>query len=209
MGSCFFENEQRTEKRECIMSIKEEVIFFIENDFIKHTENVVNISMALADIFHIQNKKALMEAAVFHDFGKIIMIDKFAKRGPLSKADRKVANLHPNFSISMTSDYISSDAAILILLHHAYIDGTGYPKIVRGKDLSLQILQASDLYDALNSPRVYRKRRVNHWQEIILKKVGNKDILESLSELNFKKLPHFYTMSQIVKDKVEHYFGFV
>jgi response regulator RpfG family c-di-GMP phosphodiesterase len=191
------------------MRIKEEIIFFIENDFIKHTENVVDISMNLADTFHIQNKKALMEAAVFHDFGKIIMIDRLAKRGPLSKTDRKITSLHPNFSISMTGDYISSDAAILILLHHTYIDGTGYPKVISGKELPLQILQASDLYDALNSPRVYRKRSVDGWQEIILKKVGNKDILESLSGLNFKKLPHFYTMSQIVKDKVEHYFGFV
>lgn len=208
MGFSFFENEQRTEERDC-MRIKEEIIFFIENDFIKHTENVVDISMNLADTFHIQNKKALMEAAVFHDFGKIIMIDRLAKRGPLSKTDRKITSLHPNFSISMTGDYISSDAAILILLHHTYIDGTGYPKVISGKELPLQILQASDLYDALNSPRVYRKRSVDGWQEIILKKVGNKDILESLSGLNFKKLPHFYTMSQIVKDKVEHYFGFV
>jgi len=208
VGFSFFENEQRTEERDC-MRIKEEIIFFIENDFIKHTENVVDISMNLADTFHIQNKKALMEAAVFHDFGKIIMIDRLAKRGPLSKTDRKITSLHPNFSISMTGDYISSDAAILILLHHTYIDGTGYPKVISGKELPLQILQASDLYDALNSPRVYRKRSVDGWQEIILKKVGNKDILESLSGLNFKKLPHFYTMSQIVKDKVEHYFGFV
>ncbi len=187
------------------MSIKEEVISFIENDLIKHTENVVNVSMDLADIFHIQNKKALMEAAVFHDFGKIIMIDRFAKRGPLSKADRKVTNLHPNFSISMTSDYISSDAVILILLHHAYIDGTGYPKVTRGKDLSLQILQASDLYDALNSPRVYRKRCVDHWQEIILKKVGSKEIVDKLKAFTVSPSYSSYHMPALIVRKIENF----
>jgi HD-GYP domain-containing protein (c-di-GMP phosphodiesterase class II) len=187
--------------------IAEEVIFFIENDLVKHTENVVSVALALADVFHIENKKDLVEAAVFHDFGKIVMIDRLAKKGPLSKEDRFIVSMHPNFSLAMVKDYITADAGVLILLHHSYADGSGYPRIIAGKEMTLQILQASDLYDALNSERVYRRKSVDGWEQVITEKIQNTDIVNALIDLSRQKIefPEKYEIPNVVKQRIEHY----
>jgi HD-GYP domain-containing protein (c-di-GMP phosphodiesterase class II) len=187
--------------------IAEEVLFFIENDFVKHTENVVSVALALADVFHIENKKDLVEAAVFHDFGKIVMIDRLAKKGPLSREDRMVVSMHPNFSLALTKDYITADAGVLILLHHSYADGSGYPKIIAGKEVALQILQASDLYDALNSQRVYRRKTVDGWESIVAQKIQNTDIVNALIDISQQKMefPERYEIPKVVKKRIEHY----
>jgi|GEM_PF-6710008 len=187
--------------------IAEEVLFFIENDFVKHTENVVSVALALADVFHIENKKDLVEAAVFHDFGKIVMIDRLAKKGPLSREDRMVVSMHPNFSLALTKDYITADAGVLILLHHSYADGSGYPKIIAGKEIALQILQASDLYDALNSQRVYRRKTVDGWESIVAQKIQNTDIVNALINISQQKMefPERYEVPKVVKKRIEHY----
>ena len=187
--------------------IAEEVIFFIENDLVKHTENVVSVVLALADVFHIENKKDLVEAAVFHDFGKIVMIDRLAKKGPLSKEDRFIVSMHPNFSLAMVKDYITADAGVLIMLHHSYADGSGYPRIIAGKEMTLQILQASDLYDALNSERVYRRKSVDGWEQIITEKIQNTDIVNALIDFSRQKIefPEKYEIPNVVKRRIEHY----
>ena len=44
-------------------------------------------------------------------------------------------------------------------MHHEHYDGSGYPKGLRGEEISLQarIICICDAFDAMTGPRTYRK----------------------------------------------------
>jgi HD-GYP domain-containing protein (c-di-GMP phosphodiesterase class II) len=68
--------------------------------------------------------------------------------------------MHPDRGRELLSELGGFDDGVrrLVLDHHERLDGTGYPRGVRGDDLDLatRILSVCDVYDALVSPRVYR-----------------------------------------------------
>lgn len=58
------------------------------------------------------------------------------------------------------------DLAIAIACHHERLDGSGYPRGLRGDALPItaRILAAADVYDAVRSPRPYRSGVLSHEQ---------------------------------------------
>src|SRR5690606_13919996 len=80
----------------------------------------------------------------------------------LSIEERKLLETHPTEGFNILRKYhdISIVSAHCALQHHERFDGTGYPRGLKGSDLHLygQIVGLPDMYDALISPRPYRKR---------------------------------------------------
>ena len=68
--------------------------------------------------------------------------------------------VHPERGRELLSELGGFDESVkrLVLDHHERLDGTGYPRGLRGSDLDLptRILAVCDVYDALVSTRVYR-----------------------------------------------------
>jgi len=52
-----------------------------------------------------------------------------------------------------------SELAEHVLMHHERLDGSGYPKGLKGDEISLigRIIGIADSYDAMTSDRAYRK----------------------------------------------------
>lgn len=102
----------------------------------------------------------ITEAARMHDLGKVTTPDHILKKpGPLS--DREWDEMHKHCDaghhfLQRIPDFV--EGADLVLSHHERVDGTGYPRGLRGIDLPLEasIIAVCDAYDAMTSDRVYR-----------------------------------------------------
>ena len=97
----------------------------------------------------------------FHNLGKAGIPEKILyKKGSLNQEEQKVIRLHPEkgYRIAMTSADLS-EIAELILKHHEWWDGRGYPLGLKGKEIPVEcrILAVADAFVAMTAGRSYRK----------------------------------------------------
>jgi len=111
----------------------------------------------------------LAESAPLHDIGKVGIPDSILlKPGPLTPEEWKVMRTHTTLgarSIEMAEADIGHPVEFLTvarqiaLSHHERWDGAGYPQGLAGEEipLSARIMAVADVFDALISPRVYKR----------------------------------------------------
>ncbi|SFW99645.1 HD-GYP domain-containing protein [Marinospirillum alkaliphilum] len=82
------------------------------------------------------------------------------QKGPLSDAQRKMINTHPLMSANKLRQSGVDDELWIELVeqHHEKVDGTGYPRGLRGNQIRHEalVLALADVYSAMVTPRVYR-----------------------------------------------------
>jgi diguanylate cyclase (GGDEF)-like protein/PAS domain S-box-containing protein len=100
-------------------------------------------------------------AGLIHDIGKMGIDEKILnKPGTLSDDEWKEIQRHPEIGYRILSSANEfSEMANCILEHHERWDGRGYPKGLKGEEISLQgrIVAVADSFDAMTSDRTYRK----------------------------------------------------
>lgn len=100
-------------------------------------------------------------AGLIHDIGKMGIDEKILnKPGKLSDDEWKEIQRHPEIGYRILSSVMEfSEMANCILEHHERWDGRGYPKGLKGEEISLQgrIVAVADSFDAMTSDRTYRK----------------------------------------------------
>lgn len=99
--------------------------------------------------------------AQFHDIGKVGISDKILfKPGLLTDTEKAEMQRHSEigYRIAQAIPDLSS-ISDLILKHHEYWDGTGYPLRIKGEDIPLEcrMLAIVDAFDAMTNDRPYRK----------------------------------------------------
>jgi diguanylate cyclase (GGDEF)-like protein len=98
--------------------------------------------------------------AEFHDLGKIGVADKLLfKKASLSATEKAAMQKHCEIGFRIaqsTTDLLP--IADLILKHHEWWNGTGYPMGLAGEDIPIEcrILAIVDAYDAMTHDRPYR-----------------------------------------------------
>jgi putative two-component system response regulator len=108
-------------------------------------------------------------SAPMHDIGKVGIPDSILlKPGPLTADERAEMEQHTtiggNCLLEVEQRLEGSDflqmARDIVLAHHERWDGTGYPAGLAGEAIPLaaRITSIADVYDALSSDRVYRKK---------------------------------------------------
>lgn len=108
--------------------------------------------------------------APLHDIGKIAISDNILmKPSSLTKEEYEVIKTHVNEGIKMleliTSNFDFQELHHLDILkkiiseHHEKINGSGYPKGLKGNEISIigKIVAVADVFDALTSSRIYKK----------------------------------------------------
>jgi HD-GYP domain-containing protein (c-di-GMP phosphodiesterase class II) len=105
--------------------------------------------------------RTLAVGGLLHDMGKLsVPKEILGKPGALSDEEYDVVKRHPEWGEQLLRELggFSPGIRMLVLNHHERLDGSGYPRRLRGNQLDLEtrILGACDVYDALVSPRVYR-----------------------------------------------------
>ncbi len=102
----------------------------------------------------------LETAGLLHDIGKIAVDDNILnKAGKLTASEYKMIKKHPEGSYQILKA-INAYASLAedVLSHHEHWDGTGYPRRLKGKDISLiaRIISVADAYEAMTADRPYR-----------------------------------------------------
>jgi HD-GYP domain-containing protein (c-di-GMP phosphodiesterase class II) len=117
--------------------------------------------------------RSLRFAAPLHDVGKVkVRPQVLGKPGPLTLAEQEEIRRHPTAGAQLVIPLRSARHALpYVLFHHERWDGTGYPAGLRGRSIPLEarILAVADAFDAMISPRPYR-RALSH--EHALAEVG-------------------------------------
>jgi len=136
-----------------------------------HSVNVAILSMYLGKQIGVSKEtmESLGICGLFHDLGKVLIPQEILnKEEPLSDNEFDEIRQHSLNSVRLIARLRASasrKARIFIppFEHHLKFDLTGYPNIGWNKSLSLcgRILAICDVYDALTSPRVYRKEALS------------------------------------------------
>ena len=166
-----------------------------------HSVRVAMYARNLAEEIGLSPERAevLEQAARLHDIGKINIQDNIlGKKGSLTEKEWEMMKYHADWGgeILKMLPFLKS-AATYIRHHHERYDGGGYPAKLQGKDVPLEarILCLADAYDAMLSPRPYRKRLTpEEAEEELLKHSGTqfdpvlvKAFLRALSQRKQKK----------------------
>ncbi len=127
-----------------------------------HTLRVTEVTERLARTMGIGNTELvhIRRGALLHDIGKMGVPDAILhKPGPLTAAEWEIMRRHPQFAYDMLSPIAYLRQALDIpYCHHEKWDGSGYPRGLAGKHISLaaQLFAVVDVWDALRSARPYR-----------------------------------------------------
>ncbi len=130
-----------------------------------HCENVADLAVKVGKRLGLggADLESLKYAALLHDVGKIAVADSILlKPGRLSGEEYETICRHSVIGRDLVSRIPGlSSVAPLVLYHHERVDGTGYPKGLRGEDIPLgaRIIAVVDALDAMISVRPYRTAR--------------------------------------------------
>jgi len=103
----------------------------------------------------------IREAAFLHDIGKIATPDAvLLKPGGLDPCELEAMHEHAEHGYALLEKLPAFwEGAEFVRSHHERVDGTGYPRGLRGWELPLEVsvIAVADSYDAMTTDRVYRK----------------------------------------------------
>ena len=104
---------------------------------------------------------SLRWAAPLHDVGKVrVRPQILTKPGPLTLEERAEIRGHPSAGAQLVLPLKRfHDALPYVLFHHERWDGGGYPAGLSGRRIPIEarILAIADAFDAMISPRAYRR----------------------------------------------------
>ncbi|AFA47378.1 HD domain-containing phosphohydrolase [Acetobacterium woodii] len=151
-------------------SIKNKTIELIMNTLyeksgreMRHSRRVSELCKSIAVAMGL-TKDAVNQigaAGLMHDIGKMGIDEKILnKEGPLNFEEWLEIKRHPEIGYRiLSSSNEFSELAKYVYEHHERWDGKGYPKKLKGPEISIQarIIGVADSYDAMTCDRSYRK----------------------------------------------------
>ena len=127
-----------------------------------HQSRVADLAAAIAqemglDADRIEGMKL---GAMIHDIGKIYVPAEILNRpGRLSVHEFGMIKTHPEVGYDIIKDVkFPWPVALMVLQHHERMDGSGYPKGLKGEEIILEarILAVADVVEAITAHRPYR-----------------------------------------------------
>ena len=131
-----------------------------------HSERVTEYAIAICEEMNLPADftEVIRVAAQLHDYGKIGIKDSILKKsGPLTGKQREEIKTHA----VKTQDILSrinfsgsyQQVPFIAGSHHERLDGTGYPRGLRGEEIPLgaRILAVADFFEAITAKRHYHE----------------------------------------------------
>jgi GGDEF domain-containing protein len=127
----------------------------------EHTNRVASYVEMFADAIQLpqRERERLVEAAAYHDLGKIAVdVSTLVSAERLSEEELRTIKRHPRLSARLLSPFgFAREIARYVELHHERYDGRGY-YAVPAQDIPMEahVLIVADSFDAMTSIRPYR-----------------------------------------------------
>ncbi|MBZ0157545.1 MAG: HD domain-containing protein [Alphaproteobacteria bacterium] len=131
-----------------------------------HSEKVSEYAVGIANAMGLSRDycEMIRVAALLHDYGKIGIKDSILKkRGTLTEEERAEIQTHAVKTRELLErvnfEGIYREIPEIAGNHHEKIDGSGYPKGLRGEEIPLgaKIIAVADIFESITSRRHYRE----------------------------------------------------
>jgi putative nucleotidyltransferase with HDIG domain len=111
--------------------------------------------------FNKSDKNRIASAGLLHDIGKArIPIEILEKPAALNDEEAAVMKEHPvhGFQVLEKSPGLQPEMLDMVVHHHEYLDGSGYPHSLQAKEISdlVRVMTIADIYGALIERRSYK-----------------------------------------------------
>jgi putative nucleotidyltransferase with HDIG domain len=130
-----------------------------------HSKRVTAYTIALARAIGIgpEEIKVIARGAFLHDIGKMAIPDEILRKpGKLTASEQEFMREHCMRGYHIVSKIpFLNEAANIVLYHHEYFNGVGYPRGLHGAEIPIgaRIFAVADALDAITSDRPYRNSR--------------------------------------------------
>jgi HD-GYP domain-containing protein (c-di-GMP phosphodiesterase class II) len=130
-----------------------------------HSETVTEYALGICREMGLSRAytEMIRVASQLHDYGKIGIRDSILKKaGPLSDVEREEIKTHAEKTEAILKQVnfegIYKEVPLIAGSHHEKMDGTGYPRALKGEDIPLgsRIIAVADFFEAITSKRHYR-----------------------------------------------------
>lgn len=127
-----------------------------------HQRNVSRLATSIASEMGLSDKEieGIKVASFLHDIGKLdIPSDLLSKPRRLNEVEFNLIKSHPQIGYDILKNInFPWPVSQLILQHHERLDGSGYPKGLKGKEIEMgaKIIAVADVVEAMSSHRPYR-----------------------------------------------------
>lgn len=139
----------------------------VDDYLYRHSVNVGVISHFIGQWIGLSKEDLdkLIMAGLLHDIGKLQIPDEILhKPAKLTNEEFDIVKRHSSFSYTHLKEIGFNDVDILsaVIHHHEKEDGKGYPMGLKGNEIPLfsKIIAIADIFDAMTSNRVYRKKEL-------------------------------------------------
>lgn len=154
-----------------------------------HIQRVCSYALEFGRLQRLSEReiRQLFLGAFFHDIGKFLIPTKILnKRGPVDHAERTVMMTHAALGENICRELGPfEEIAELVGAHHERPNGAGYPRGLRGSEISdlSRILAVIEIYDALRSERSYKRAySLERSLEILRQGAGAGDLDANVAE---------------------------
>ena len=131
-----------------------------------HSERVRAYAQMIGEEMGLTGRELdrLRWAALIHDVGKLrVPTEILNKPGKLTDEEFAVIKLHPEMGAELAAPLAGwlGHSVLAVVEHHEKWDGSGYPKGLRGTEISQagRIVAVADVFDVLTSVRSYKSAR--------------------------------------------------
>jgi HD-GYP domain-containing protein (c-di-GMP phosphodiesterase class II) len=169
------------------------------NDYtFSHSIAVCILSLMVGTManFGYHKLKELGIGAILHDIGKVFVSDRILnKTGPLTPMEYLEVQKHTIFGYETlnNNDLVPKVSAHVAWQHHENYDGTGYPRGLKEHMIHefARIVSLADVFDALSTDRIYRKRFLPHETIEFIRDKGKSRFDPEFSEIFLQRVAPF------------------
>jgi len=131
-----------------------------------HSDKVTEYALGICDELGLsrEQREVISTAALLHDYGKIAVPDAILRKpGRLTPREYELVKVHAEQTEKILRQIgfegIYRQVPAIAGAHHEKMDGSGYPRGLRGKEIphGARIIAVADFFEAITAKRHYRE----------------------------------------------------